>query len=77
MRPRYLTGLDRNSLRRWLTLFFLSLAIPTAILVHQAYQQLKWETFHRHQVMAEELTSRIDQRLNRLFHDEEARAYTD
>jgi signal transduction histidine kinase len=69
--------LDRNSLRRWLTLFFLSLAIPTAILVHQAYQQLKWETFHRHQVMAEELTSRIDQRLNRLFHDEEARAYTD
>jgi signal transduction histidine kinase len=77
MRRLFLTGLDRNSLRRWLTLFFLSLAIPTAILIHQAYRQLKWETFHQHQVMAEELTSRIDQRLSRLFGDEEARAYTD
>ena len=77
MRRLSLTGLDRNSLRRWLTLFFLSLAVPTAILIHQAYRQLKWETFHQHQVMAEELTSRIDQRLSRLFGDEEARAYTD
>jgi len=77
MRRLFLAGLDRNGLRRWLTLFFLSLAIPTAILINQAYRQLKWETFHQHQVMAEELTSRIDQRLSRLFGDEEARAYTD
>ena len=77
MRHTSLTGLDRNRLRWWLTLFFLALAIPTAILIHQAYNQLKWETFHRHQVMAEELGSRIDLRITRLFDDEEARAYTD
>ncbi len=72
-----LTGLDRNRLRRWLTLFFLALAIPTAILIHQAYRQLKWESFHQYQVMAEELAARIDLRFTRLIDDEEVRAYTD
>jgi signal transduction histidine kinase len=77
MRRPSLAGLDRTRLRRWLTLFFLALAIPTAILIHQTYRQLKWETFHQYQVMAEELAARIDLRFTRLFDDEEARAYTD
>jgi signal transduction histidine kinase len=77
MRRPSLTGLDRNRLRWWLTLFFLALTIPTGILINQGYHQLKWETFHRLQIMAEELAARIDQRFTRLFDDEEARAYTD
>jgi signal transduction histidine kinase len=77
MRRLSLTQLDRSRLRWWLTLFFVSLAIPTGILINQAYHQLKWEAFHQLQVMAEELAARIDQRFTRLFDEEEARAYTD
>ncbi len=72
-----LSGLDKKKLRRWLTLFFLALTIPTAILIRQAYSQLQWEAFHQHRVLAEELAARIDARLSRLINDEEARAFTD
>jgi signal transduction histidine kinase len=74
---RALTGLDRKTLRLWLALFFLALAVPTAILIKQAYSQLKWETFHRHRLLAEELSGRIDKRLVELIDAEEARAFTD
>ena len=57
---RPLAGLDPKRLRRWLLLFFLALAIPTGVLVRQAYSQLKWEAFHQHQVLAQELALRID-----------------
>ena len=57
------TGLDRKRLRRWLSVFFLALAIPTGILVYQAYSQLKWEAFHQYRVLAEELAARIDARI--------------
>jgi len=43
-----------------LLLFFLALALPTSILVYQAYGQLKWEAFYQHQRLARELTLRID-----------------
>ena len=72
-----LTGWDKKQLRFYLALFFLALAIPTVVLIYQAYSQLKWEAFHRHQLMAEELTGRIDQRLLDLIDIEEARAFTD
>jgi len=72
-----LTGWDKKQLRLWLFVFFLALAIPTVVLIYQAYSQLKWEAFHRHQLMAEELTGRIDQRLLELIDIEEARAFTD
>src|SRR5919106_4213016 len=71
------TGLDRKRLRLWLTLFFLALAMPTGILIHQAYSQLKWEAFHQHRVLAEELAARIDGRFIQLINDEEARSFTD
>jgi signal transduction histidine kinase len=77
MRRTSLTGLDRSTLRWWLALFFLTLAIPTGILIQQAYRQLKWEAFHQYQSMAKELAARIDLRFTRLIGDEEARAYTD
>ncbi len=72
-----LTGLERNTLRLWLVLFFLALAVPTAILIKQAYSQLKWEAFHQHRLLAEELAGRIDKRLVEMIKAEEARAFTD
>lgn len=72
-----LMGWDKKQLRIYLMLFFLALSIPTVILIYQAYSQLKWEAFHRHQLMAEELASRIDQRLLNLIDAEESRTFTD
>ena len=72
-----LTGLDRKKLRRWLMVFFLALAVPTGILVTRAYSQLKWEAFHQHRVLAEELAARIDTRLVQLINTEEARSFAD
>jgi signal transduction histidine kinase len=72
-----LTGLDRQGLRLWLVVFFLALAVPTGILVYQAYSQLKWEAFHQHRVLAEELAARIDARILQLINTEEARSFAD
>lgn len=72
-----LTGLDRKRLRLWMAVFFLATAVPTAILVYQAYSQLKWEAFHQHRVLAEELAARIDARIIQLVNTEEARSFAD
>ncbi|MGZ8160908.1 MAG: sensor histidine kinase, partial [Methylobacter sp.] len=77
MKRNHLKGLDKKRLRWWLLLFFLSLAIPTAVLIQQSYSRLKWETFHQHQLMAEELTNRINNHLIRLINTEEQRPFTD
>jgi signal transduction histidine kinase len=74
---RSLTGPDRKTLRLWLALFFLALAVPTTILIKHAYSQLKWEAFHRHRLLAEELTGRIDKRQVEQINAEEARAFAD
>ncbi len=74
---RLLEGLDRVRLRNFLVLFFLCLAVPTAVLIWQAYSQLKWESFHQYRGDAEELTQRIDARLNELIRDADARAFAD
>lgn len=72
-----LTGLDRKRLRLWLAAFFLALAVPTGFLVYQAYSQLKWEAFHQHRVLAEELAARVDDRIIQLVDAEEARSFSD
>jgi signal transduction histidine kinase len=72
-----LTGLDRKRLRLWLAVFFLALAIPTGILVYQAYSQLKWEAFHQYRILAGELAERIDSRIVQLINAEEARSFAD
>lgn len=77
MKRNHLKGLDKQRLRRWLLIFFLSLAIPTAVLIQQSYSRLKWETFHQHQLMAGELTQRINHHLIRLINTEEQRPFTD
>jgi len=60
-----------------LLFFFLALALPTSILVYQAYGQLKWEAFHQHQQLARELSLRIDARFSELIAREENRPFTD
>lgn len=72
-----LAGLDRRRLRLWLALFFLALAVPTALLIRQAYGQLKWEAFHQYRGLAEELAARIDARLIGLINAEDARSFGD
>ena len=70
-------GLDKRRLRNLLLLFFLALAVPTAVLVWQAYSQLKWEAFHQHRGVAEELTRRIDTRLNDMINTADAGSFAD
>jgi hypothetical protein len=60
-----------------LGLFFVALAIPTAVLAWQAYSRLKWESFRQYQLLAEGLVERIDRRLNEMIAKEEARTFTD
>ncbi|PWQ98225.1 sensor histidine kinase [Leucothrix pacifica] len=72
-----LKTLDKQKLRRWLGVFFITLFIPGALLVQQSYTRLKWETFHQHQRMAEELSERIDSSLGDLLEKENQRPFTD
>lgn len=68
---------NKKRLRLILVLFFLALAIPTAILIKQAYSQLKWEAFHHYRLQAEELAARIDQNYKEIIEAESARTFTD
>ena len=70
-------GFDRSRLRKLLVLFFLALAVPTAVLIWQAYSQLKWEAFHQYRGVAEELTGRIDERLNSMISTADAHSFAD
>ncbi|MFT5656740.1 MAG: signal transduction histidine kinase [Gammaproteobacteria bacterium] len=64
-------------LRILLLVFFAALAIPGTVLIVQAYGQLKWETFHQHQQLAQALAQRIDANFSDLIRREENRAFTD
>jgi len=70
-------GFDKRRLRNLLLLFFLALALPTAVLIRQAYSQLKWEAFHQYRGQAEELTARIDARLIDMINIADARSFAD
>lgn len=54
---------DPRRLRRVLAAFFVALALPTAVLVWQAYVRLEFETFFQYRRQAEALTSQIDGQL--------------
>ena len=69
--------MTRQRLTLLLAVFFLTLALPTSILVYQAYAQLKWEAFYQHQQLARELSLRIDASFNELIEREEKRPFTD
>ena len=69
--------MTRRRLTLLLVLFFLALALPTSILVYQAYGQLKWEAFYQHQRLARELTLRIDSGFRDVIAREENRPISD
>ncbi|MCH7822152.1 MAG: HAMP domain-containing histidine kinase [Proteobacteria bacterium] len=68
---------DKRRLRNLLALFIMALAVPMAVLIWQAYGQLKWEAFHQYRGVAEELTRRIDKRLNVMIRTADARSFAD
>ncbi len=71
------TRSSRDRLRWLLGLFFIALAIPSAVLTWQAYSRLQWESFYQYQLLAEGLLGRIDRRVREMIATEEARAFTD
>ncbi len=75
---RFVDSVTSKGRLRWLLgLFFVALAIPSAVLVWQAHSRLKWESFHQYQALAEQLLGRIDRRMRSAIAREEARAFTD
>lgn len=71
------SNLDERGLKLVLALFFLALAVPTAVLIWQARSQLKWEAFHQQRLLAEDLAARIDARQIELLDVAEARSFAD
>jgi signal transduction histidine kinase len=69
--------LDERGLRLLFGAVFLALAAPAAVLVAQAYGQLKWAAFRNVQVAAEDLAGRIDAQLRSAIAGEEARTFGD
>ena len=68
---------DRRTLRWILVGFFLALALPSVLLIRQAYGQLKWEALHQQQVLAEDLATRIAGDLTAWIATEDQRPVTD
>jgi len=69
--------MNTRRLKILLLLLFVALAVPTGVLVFQAYGQLKWEALHQHQQLAREFAMRIDRRFSELVQREENRSFTD
>ncbi len=69
--------MSTGRLKILLLLLFVALAVPTGVLVFQAYGQLKWEALHQHQQLAREFALRIDRRFSDLVRREENRSFTD
>ena len=78
MLPKSLVkGFSRRRLRNLLAVFFVLLAVPTGVLIWQAYGQLKWEAFYQYRGDAEELTRRIDAQLADMVGAADSYAFTD
>lgn len=77
MKTSLLKNLEPRRLRRLMCLFFIAMALPSAILVYTAYDQLKWEAFYQHRQLAEELANRIDKQLIEFVEKEESRSFSD
>lgn len=76
-RGKLFKRLDERRLRLLFVACFIALAVPAAVLVAQAYSQLKWEAFRGTQLAAEELAARIDAELQSITATEEARSFSD
>ena len=58
MKRGVLRRFDERGLKLVLAAFFFALAVPAAVLIAQAYTQLKYQAFRSTQVVAEELAAR-------------------
>lgn len=72
-----LHALSKRKLLAGVSLLILALAVPTGILIWQAYGQLRWESFHHYRGLAEELAQRIDAELVAWIANAESRTFTD
>jgi signal transduction histidine kinase len=72
-----LARFDERSVKWALAAFFVALAVPSALLIAQAYDQLKWGAFRSTQIAAEELAARIDAALRAEAATEDARSFGD
>jgi two-component system, OmpR family, phosphate regulon sensor histidine kinase PhoR len=70
-------AMSKRKLLAGLSLLILALAVPTGILIWQAYGQLRSESFHHYRGLAEELTQRIDAELVARITDAESRTFAD
>lgn len=68
---------ERRRLRLRLALFFAALALPSALLLIKALDQLKWEALRQSQLAAEALTLGIDERLGALIREQDERSFAD
>lgn len=77
MLNQLVSKLSKNKLRLFFGSLFLALCLPALILINQTYKQLKWEAFHQHRLLAEELVKRIDTELQEWVEKEESRPFAD
>ena len=75
MKRGLLRRFDERGLKLVLAAFFVALAVPAAVLIAQAYTQLKYQAFRSTQVVAEELAARIDASLRAAIATEDARSF--
>ncbi len=66
-----------SRLRKLMWVYFIAMALPTAVLIYKSYDQLKWEAFYQHRQLAEEFSKRIDQTFNEIVLQEESRSFGD
>jgi signal transduction histidine kinase len=66
-----------HRLRRWCVLLYLGLLAPSAVLVWQGANNLRYQSFHSAHALAEGLAQRIGDDLRRTLAAEQARAATD
>jgi two-component system phosphate regulon sensor histidine kinase PhoR len=69
--------LDERRIRWLLGAFFAALAVPAALLISQAFDQLKWEAFRSTQLLADDFAARVDGDLRTVVSAEEARTFGD
>ena len=69
--------LQKKRLRIALTVFFLALFTPSAVLVYQVFKEFEWEVFHQHRLLAEKVTKDINQTFLSFIRDEEQRSFAD
>lgn len=68
---------DERRLRNLLALLFIALVVPTAVIIWQAFGQLKWEAFYQHRAEAEALANRIDNTVEERIAIAETRSFAD